>query len=120
MKTSLIPLFFVGAALIVLPARVALADAAPTPATGSTPTPSEPTGGKGDRGEKLKAALAQLNLTDDQKAKIKDIFTNVTDHKERRQQIAAVLTPDQKQKLKATIHERREAQGKGATTPIAE
>jgi len=61
--------------------------------------------------EKLKAALAQLNLTDDQKAKIKDIFTNVTDRKERRQQIAAVLTPDQKEKLKQMIQERREQGG---------
>jgi Spy/CpxP family protein refolding chaperone len=116
MKTSRIVLFFVGAALIVLPARIAVADDAP--AAGSTIVPA---GDKAARMEKMKAALAQLDLTDDQKAKIKDIFTNVPAGKERRQQIVAVLTPDQKEKLKSIIHERREAaQTNGAaTTPVA-
>ena len=113
MKTSRIVLFLVGFALIVLPARVALADDAATPAAGSTTAPAT---SKGDKGERLKAALAQLNLSDDQKAKIKDIFTNVTNRKERRQQIAAVLTPDQKEKLKTMIKERREEKNGGETT----
>jgi Spy/CpxP family protein refolding chaperone len=67
-----------------------------TPATGST-APE----GQGQRMERLKAALAQLDLTDAQKEQIKQIRGSVTDRKERRQQIMAVLTPDQKAKLVA-------------------
>ena len=80
----------------------------PPPAAGSTTAPA---GDQGARLEKLKAALAQLNLTDDQKARMKDIFTNVPKGPERRQQIMAVLTPDQKEKLRQMIQEHRDANG---------
>ena len=46
-------------------------------------------------------------LTDAQKDRIKQIRATVTDRKERRQQIMAVLTPDQKAKLKELIQEHR-------------
>jgi Spy/CpxP family protein refolding chaperone len=51
--------------------------------------------------------LAQLDLTDAQKAQIKQIVQGTTDKKERRQQIRAILTPDQKIKLRQLIRERR-------------
>jgi Spy/CpxP family protein refolding chaperone len=51
--------------------------------------------------------LAQLDLTDAQKAQIKQIVQSTTDKKERRQQIRAILTPEQKMKLRQLIRERR-------------
>jgi Spy/CpxP family protein refolding chaperone len=71
--------------------------------SGSTNAPSAtaPTGGDGNgqRAEKMKAALEQLNLSDAQKQQIQQIRAKTQAGKERRQQIMAVLTPDQKQKL---------------------
>ena len=82
--------------------------------SGSTNAPSAtaPSGGDGNgqRGEKLKAALEQLNLSDAQKQQIKQIRANTQPGKERRQQIMAVLTPDQKQKLISMLQEYRAAQ----------
>ena len=49
----------------------------------------------------------QLDLTDDQKAQIKHIRWTVTDREDRRKQILAVLTPEQKAKLKQMIREHR-------------
>jgi Spy/CpxP family protein refolding chaperone len=51
--------------------------------------------------------LDQLGLTDAQKEQIKQIVQNTTDKKERRQQIRALLTTDQKMKLRQLIRERR-------------
>ena len=65
--------------------------------------------------EKFKAAMEKLDLTEAQKAQIKQIHATVTDKKERRQQIMAVLTPDQKQKLMEMIKEHREAAQPGTT-----
>jgi len=67
---------------------------APTDSTGSTP----------GRHHHL---LAQLGLSDEQKAQIKQIFQSTTDRKERRQQIKAILTPEQKMQLRQLIRERR-------------
>jgi Spy/CpxP family protein refolding chaperone len=75
----------------------------------SATAPSED-GGKGQRAEKLKAALEQLDLTDAQKQQIKQIRANTDPGKERRQQIMAVLTPDQKQKLISMLQEYRAQQ----------
>jgi periplasmic protein CpxP/Spy len=75
----------------------------------SATAPSE-NGGNGQRAEKMKAALEQLNLSDAQKQQIQQIRANTQPGKERRQQIMAVLTPDQKQKLISMLQEYRAAQ----------
>jgi len=64
----------------------------------------------GQRAEKMRAALEQLDLTDAQKQQIKQIRTTTQPGKERRQQIMAVLTPDQKQKLIAMLKDYRAQQ----------
>jgi len=53
-------------------------------------------------------ALKQLDLSDDQKAKIKGILSSEPAGKERREHIMAVLTPEQKEKLKAVIKAHRD------------
>ena len=84
--------------------------------TTNTPPANCANNGEGARYEKLKAALEQLDLTDAQKAQIKQIRETVTDKKDRRRQIFAVLTPDQKQKLLQMIQEHREASQSGASS----
>jgi Spy/CpxP family protein refolding chaperone len=122
MKTSLFCLFLAGSALAAASLQMARADDATTPdqtagasngASGTTPTAEQM-----QRFERFKAALEALNLTDDQKAKIKQIRATVTDRKERRHEIIAILTPDQKAKLWQMIKEHREENqgGTGATT----
>jgi len=107
MKTLLLPLFF-GAILASLqPATVRADGATATP----TPTASEPAEGKAAKMEKFKALLAQLDLTDAQKAQVKQILTSEPAGKERREHIKAVLTPDQKAKLKELIQARRDGNG---------
>jgi Spy/CpxP family protein refolding chaperone len=110
MKTSLLSVLIVGATLVVLPARSLMADApaTSTPAAPST-TPAAPSDSEaqGQRMERFRQAMAQLDLSDAQKAQIKHIRSSVADKQERRQQIMAVLTPDQKAKLVAMIQERR-------------
>ena len=115
MKIPFLSLFLVGA-LMGLPQQTALAqdDSGPTtPSTGSTNTGGTCTQGQGKG--RLKAALAQLDLSDAQRQQIKQIRSTVTDRKERRQEIMALLTPDQKAKLVAMIQARRNA-SQGATT----
>jgi Spy/CpxP family protein refolding chaperone len=119
MKISFLSLFLVGA-LMGLPQQMTLAQDSSTtgqttPATGSTGGTGTCTPGQGQRLEKLKAALAQLNLTDAQKEQIKQIRSTVTDRKERRQEIMAVLTPDQKARLIAMIQAHRNG-SQGATS----
>jgi Spy/CpxP family protein refolding chaperone len=79
--------------------------AAGTNATSAT-APSD----NGQRAEKMRAALEQLDLTDAQKQQIKQIRATTQPGKERRQQIMAVLTPDQKQKLIAMLKDYRTQQ----------
>lgn len=67
-------------------------------------------GGNGQRAEKWKAAFEQLDLTDVQKTQIQQIRANTQAGPERRQQIMAVLTPDQKQKLIGMLKQARAAQ----------
>ena len=78
----------------------------------NAPSATAPSGGDGNgqRGEKLKAALEQLNLSDAQKQQLQQIRANTQPGKERRQQIMAVLTPDQKQKLISMLQEYRASQ----------
>jgi len=98
MKTSCLCLFLAATFLLTLRAD-------PTTSTAAAPSPTQE-----QRLEKFQAAMEKLDLTDDQKAKIKQIRASVTDPKERREQVMAVLTPEQKEKLKQMIMERRKAQ----------
>ena len=104
---SFLSLFLLAAALTIAAPRIGMADTT-APATASGDTTNNDQGGRLAR---LKAAFAELNLTDDQKAQIKHIRWTVTDRQERRQQILAVLTPDQKAKLKQMIQEHRNSGG---------
>jgi Spy/CpxP family protein refolding chaperone len=108
MKHPFLLLLFGG--LITL-APVLRADDATTtaPASGTAISSGTATDGQQEaRREKLKEAFAQLDLTDAQKAQIKQIRAATPAGKERRQQIMAVLTPDQKAKLIAMLKERRD------------
>jgi len=71
---------------------------------------------KAQRQERIREAFAQLDLTDDQKQQIREIRQTVTDIPERRRQIWAVLTPEQKQKLIELLPGFRNS-GAAATTP---
>jgi Spy/CpxP family protein refolding chaperone len=59
--------------------------------------------GQGQRMEQWKEAFAKLDLSEAQKQQIEQIRSTVTDRKERREQIMAVLTPEQKRKLMQMI-----------------
>jgi Spy/CpxP family protein refolding chaperone len=116
MKTSRLVLVAIGFASMALSLSSLRADDASTNSLAA----SAPTGDKAQRMEKMKAALAQLDLTEAQKAQIKQLFDTMPAGKERRQAIVAVLTPDQKAKLKSMFAERRsEMQDGGAATPGA-
>jgi Spy/CpxP family protein refolding chaperone len=106
MKTPFLCLLFAVASLVTVSADST---------TTTTPATAAPSATQQQRAEKFKAALEKLNLTDAQKDQIKQIRASVTDRRERRQQIMAVLTPDQKEKLKEMIKERWEATQSGAT-----
>jgi Spy/CpxP family protein refolding chaperone len=94
MKTSHHCLYLIGSALALLPLQTVLADS--TTAT----TQATSSGCQNGRKEHLKKALASLDLTDAQKEQIKQIRAGGADRKERFEQILAVLTPDQKAKLR--------------------
>lgn len=78
----------------------------------TAPADSEGNGstGGGQHAGKWKAVFEQLALTDTQKQQIKQIRAGTQPGKERRQQIMAVLTPDQKQKLISLLQEYRAGQ----------
>jgi Spy/CpxP family protein refolding chaperone len=116
MKTFLLTAL-AGAILATASLEIFAADDTTTtaPASGSATT----TGAKGQKGERWRAAFEQLSLTDEQKTRIQQIRTSVTDRKERRQQIMGVLTPDQKTKLKDLIRESRSSEQTGGTTTAA-
>ena len=112
-KLLLLCFLFTGTALPALCDDTSNLSADPStsaPADGST---NGAAGEQGQRGERWKAALAQLNLSDAQKAQIKQIRATVTDRKERRQQVLAVLTPEQKAQLKTLWQEHRAQTGTG-------
>ncbi len=78
---------------------------------GSTNAPASaaPAGG-GERAGKWKAVFEQLDLSEAQKEQIKQIRASTQPGKERRQQIMAVLSPEQKQKLVSLLQEYRAGQ----------
>jgi Spy/CpxP family protein refolding chaperone len=110
MKTLSPLLWCVCVLLMVFPATVlADDDTAPSqtaPSDGANPGP-----GAGQRGVNIRALLAQLNLTGDQKQQIKQIMQTVPAGPQRRRQILAVLTPEQKQKLRQLLHPGRNGGG---------
>jgi Spy/CpxP family protein refolding chaperone len=83
-------------------------DAAST-SSPSTAAPSagskNPGSGNGQRAEKWKAIMEQLDLSDAQKVQIKQIRASTQPGPDRRHQIMAVLLPDQKQKLISLLKE---------------
>jgi len=120
MKTRLFPVVILVTAVIMAPLPVILADDDMTsgpsePATGSTSGTG--TGAQGERGARWKAVFAQLDLTEAQKAQIKQIRANFPAGKERRQQIMAVLTPDQKAKLAQMLQQYRGEKQAGGAVP---
>jgi Spy/CpxP family protein refolding chaperone len=116
MKT-LSPLLLCLCAVLMAAPQFALADDGAT-----TPTQSAPTeggnggGGQAEKLQHLKDAMAQLDLTDTQKQQIKQIRATVTDKTQRRQQVMAVLTPEQKQKLIQILMQYRNSGGATAGT----
>ncbi len=100
-------LLFLSFAFVVASMPIAFAQVATTNAPAATP-PSGTAGGQ--RAEKWKAAFDQLDLTDAQKTQIKQIRDNTQPGPDRRKQIMAVLTPDQKQKLIGILQQARAGQ----------
>jgi Spy/CpxP family protein refolding chaperone len=109
MKISFLPLFLIGAALTAIPLQSVLADDT------AAPDQTAPADGSGGGGHCHKGHFKGLDLTDAQKAQIKQIRATVTDEKERHQQIWAVFTPEQQAKLKA-MHHHHHQDGDGDTT----
>jgi Spy/CpxP family protein refolding chaperone len=107
MKRSFLPLVLLGVTMILFAAPGRAQEANP-PAGASTVTsttpPATPPAGKEKHHGHL---LAQLNLTDAQKAKIKQIKKSGTDKKQRKQEVMALLTPAQQQQLRQLIEQRR-------------
>jgi Spy/CpxP family protein refolding chaperone len=97
--------FFAGAALATAPLQFVAAD--DDTMSGQTAPVAGTSQGQGERADKWRVAFEQLDLTDAQKAQIKQIRASVPKSKERRQQIMAVLTPDQKAKLRQMFQAHR-------------
>jgi Spy/CpxP family protein refolding chaperone len=122
MKTPLFSILVLGTALMMASLQTVRSD---DTASGQTDLAGSAagtgTGAQGEHGGRWKAAFAQLGLTDAQKEQIKQIRANTPAGKERRQQVMAVLTPDQKAKLKQMFEQYRSGkQGDGAgATPSA-
>ncbi len=112
MKKPILSLFFAGAA--VLATYSVYADD-----TGTTTPPSNNTTGDAPEqdgehhGHFWREAFEQLDLTDAQKAQIKQIRDDTQPGRERRQQIMAVLTSEQRDKLKQLIEQHRAQHGDG-------
>jgi len=118
MKISLVLLSLVGVAFIAFSLHSAWGDntanAGQTPSSSGAPNyggPGTASGGPGaapgTQSDRIRGALAELNLTDAQRAQIMQIRATVTDRKERRQQVLALLTPDQRARLHELRAERR-------------
>jgi len=113
MKT-LSPLLLCLCVVLMASPAIAQTDDSTSP---SQTTPSDGTNTGVDasqRRERIKEAFAQLNLTDEQKQQIKQIRQTVSDKTQRRQQIMAVLTLDQKQKLRQFFQQYRNNGGGAA------
>lgn len=99
-------------ALALLSSPVLFAqDATPDTPSSDTPVGTGDTSGGAQRGGKWREAFEKLDLSDAQKEQIKQIRTSTSPSKERRQQIMAVLTPAQKERLVAMIKAHRADQG---------
>jgi Spy/CpxP family protein refolding chaperone len=111
MKAPLLSLIL-ALAMISSPALFAQDAGSDTSSSGTSAGSGDTSGaGNGQRGGKWKEAFQKLDLTEAQKEQIKQIRTSTSPGKERRQQIMAVLTPAQKEKLVAMIKSNRADQG---------
>jgi len=119
MKTSFLSAFLIGSALTTSSLQLASADDTAGSSQGTSSggsTNSAGTGAQAQRFERVREALAQLDLSDAQKEQIKQIRSSVTDRQERRQQIMAVLTEEQKAKLRQLIQEHRNGAAAGSSS----
>ena len=120
MKTSFLSVLVISVTLAMRPSQRAMAD--DNTLSGQSISSADTTGtnaagdGQGQRLERLKEVLAQLDLTDAQKTQIQQIRSTVPAGHERRQEILAVLTPDQKTKLRELIQAHRNAAQSGTNT----
>jgi Spy/CpxP family protein refolding chaperone len=112
MKTFSPPLLCLCAVLMAPPA-IALADDATS--SGQTSDGTNTSTNTGQKRELMREAFAQLDLTTDQRLEIRHIRQTVTDPTERHKEIVAVLTPEQKEKLKAFFQQHRNSAGTGGT-----
>jgi Spy/CpxP family protein refolding chaperone len=113
MKTRY-PLLLCLCAVLIASPSIARADDETPPSQGQNTPASELTPAqKYERMQRMKAIFAQLNLTDDQKQQIREIRQTVTDPAQRHQEVMAVLTPDQKEKLKELFQQNRNNNGGG-------
>jgi Spy/CpxP family protein refolding chaperone len=110
MKAHPLFLFLAGATLAISPLQTVRADDSSTQtdntgdlSAGAPSTGSQSGAEPGERGGKWREAFARLGLSDTQKAQIRQIRASTSPGKERRQQIMAVLTPDQKEKLRQMV-----------------
>ena len=112
MKNPLFCLLALGIGLATAPVSTAKADDTTNLAAG----PTDSTGGdaQGERGERIRKAFAALDLTDAQKEQIKTIRANTQPGKDRRQQVMAVLTPEQKAKLMQMLQQYKSEKQAGA------
>ena len=93
-----------------MPAQTADDDLGDSTSGAAADTSGSNTGTSGSAPAHRHRLLAQLGLTEQQRAQIKQIIQNTTDRKERRQEIKAILTPEQKMKLRELIRARRAQQ----------
>jgi Spy/CpxP family protein refolding chaperone len=104
MKISLLSLVLIGSAL-TLPLQVIRADDTTTlnpttPSTSGTTSDTGPCAGKHGWHKGKGKLFSKLDLSDAQKAQIKQIVATDKDPKERHAAIFAVLTPEQQAELK--------------------
>jgi Spy/CpxP family protein refolding chaperone len=112
MKTLSPLLLCLCAALMVSPTSAVADDS--TPPSQTAPSDGTNTGtDASQRRQRFQEIIAQLNLMDEQKQQIRHIRQTVTDQTQRRQQIMAVLTPEQRQKLRQFFQQNR---SNGGTT----
>ena len=126
---------FLSAAALAVALAVPAGAFAQTTAAPASPAPAAAPGGHHHHGSRLKAALATLGLSDQQKSQIDQIFaqakqtreadrnadpaTKRADAQKIRAQIDAVLTPAQRTQLQSTLRAERHVNPGGPMVPAA-
>jgi Spy/CpxP family protein refolding chaperone len=108
MKISRLTLLALGGAFVALSPVSSRADDTSATSAGTDDQRTQ-------RIERFKEMMSQLNLSDDQKEKMKQIWADTTPGRDRRQQMMAVLTDDQKAQLRAMWAKRKAAAADGGT-----